>query len=1143
MNPFPPHSTLHNAAGLRAGFHPNGALHALMLDALCLQLFPGTAVESGTTSLYLRLREGDRVVQAIPLMGPRSRGRWQVQGRQWRCTVEAAGLQIELDCTLAPDQPWWCWRLQVRSQRASACVVDAVLLQDVALAPFETVRINEFYISQYLDHCALTHPQAGPVLVTRQNLADPQGRHPALLTLAPTGAIAWATDGLQALGLPARVGQAALACTQDLPSRRLQNEHALHALQHVPVDLEAAGQVQMVFACALQRHHPEATGPADLGWADRVLAAVADDASRAEPMVAQAWQVAVASVFDQPPLETRDARVEELQRWCDGDWHHVERDAQGQLLSFFEGPDQRHVVTRRKEMQVLRPHGHLLRTGAHLSPDENSLTSTCWMTGVFASMLTEGHVSANRILTTLRGNLGTSRAAGQRVLVELDGQWRQLLLPSAFGMTRSGATWWYAHAQGLIRLQARASEDDDHAIDLDLRVLEGAPCRFLVTHQLAWHGDDGRGEGGQRLETDPDGGVRIRPAPGSVAARRYGPDAAFSVQALAGTGAAVDIWGDDALLFEDGQSRQSPMLVLRTRACTDLSLRMRSHLLAPDTARDRSLPQLADLQLPVIEGPASHGKGVQPGQVHALSALLPWMQHNALVHYLAPRGLEQFTGGGWGTRDVSQGPVELLLSQGCHAPVRDLLLRLFAAQDASGDWPQWFMFFERDRQVRAGDSHGDIVFWPLLALGQYLQASADGALLDGELPFHAPADAAAPERGTLWQHVQRALAVIAQRRIAGTSLAAYGHGDWNDALQPADPALREHLCSAWTVTLHYQMLITLAAGLEACGQPHAAHAQALRVQAGEVLQAFHTHLLPDGVLTGYAFFEAGQARQYLLHPRDAQTGAHYSLLPMIHALINEMLTPEQAGLHLDLIGRHLSGPDGARLFDRPFVYRGGLQTLFQRAESSSFFGREIGLMYTHAHLRWVEALAHMGRAEDFLRALAQVNPVGLQQGVPQARLRQANSYFSSSDACFDDRYQAVQDYDRMLQGEVPFEAGWRVYSSGAGITLGLVWRCLLGWRQHHDAVDIDPVMPLALDGLRVQWQVDGQALTVVYRIAARGCGVQALMIDGQPLAFERQPHRYRTGAARVSRAALQAALQAARRREGAEAVTLEVRVA
>src|SRR4030095_8003594 len=107
----------------------------------------------------------------------------------------------------------------------------------------------------------------------------------------------------------------------------------------------------------------------------------------------------------------------------------------------------------------------------------------------------------------------------------------------------------------------------------------------------------------------------------------------------------------------------------------------------------------------------------RPASTHAaqLGAILPWYAHDALVHFLAPRGLEQFSGGGWGTRDVCQGPVEFLLALDRPAPVRALLLRVFSAQSPDGDWPQWFMFFERDQNIRAGDSHGDVVFWPLLA--------------------------------------------------------------------------------------------------------------------------------------------------------------------------------------------------------------------------------------------------------------------------------------------------------------------------------------------------------------------------------------------------------------------------------------------
>ena len=199
--------------------------------------------------------------------------------------------------------------------------------------------------------------------------------------------------------------------------------------------------------------------------------------------------------------------------------------------------------------------------------------------------------------------------------------------------------------------------------------------------------------------------------------------------------------------------------------------------------------------------------------------------------------------------------------------------------------------------------------------------------------------------------------MIAARRIENTHLAAYGHGDWNDSLQPVDAASRERLCSAWTVTLHHQVLDTLARALRRIGRD--ADAIPLEEEARDVLADFQRLLVADGVVAGYAQFEPGRERRLLLHPQDQVTGVHYSLLPTMHAVINDMLSTAQAKDQLRLIEKHLHGPDGARLFDRPLPYRGGPQQLFQRAESSAFFGREIGVMYMHPHLRYAEMLAHM----------------------------------------------------------------------------------------------------------------------------------------------------------------------------------------
>jgi cellobiose phosphorylase len=197
------------------------------------------------------------------------------------------------------------------------------------------------------------------------------------------------------------------------------------------------------------------------------------------------------------------------------------------------------------------------------------------------------------------------------------------------------------------------------------------------------------------------------------------------------------------------------------------------------------------------------------------------------------------------------------------------------------------------------------------------------------------------------------------------------------------------------------------------------------------------------------------------------------------------------------------------------AYHGGLQKYFQRAESASFFGREIGIMYTHAHLRYCEALAHSGKAEEFFRALSQINPIGIRELVPTATLRQANCYYSSSDAAFADRYEAFNDYDKVKRGEVALEGGWRVYSSGAGIGVRLIMQCFLGLRQEKAALVVDPVIPAALDGLKVKTQLAGRPVEVTYQIKANGCGPVAISLNGVALDFVREHNPYRSGAARI----------------------------
>jgi cellobiose phosphorylase len=387
-------------------------------------------------------------------------------------------------------------------------------------------------------------------------------------------------------------------------------------------------------------------------------------------------------------------------------------------------------------------------------------------------------------------------------------------------------------------------------------------------------------------------------------------------------------------------------------------------------------------------------------------------------------------------------------------------------------------------------------------------------VLEETLPFFHPEGDDAAETASLHQHIGRALDLIRRRVIPGTKLAAYGHGDWNDSLQPAKPEMRERLCSSWTVTLNYQTMLALADAFRRIGDE--AQAAEFETQAAAILAEFQRVLIVDDVITGLAYFHEDGKTDHLLHPRDATTGLSYSLLPMIHAIINDMLTPQQAEQHLAIIREHLTGPDGAHLFNRPMAYHGGPQTYFQRAESASYFGREIGIMYMHAHLRYSEALARFGDADAFFRALCQANPIALRELVPSAALRQANCYYSSSDPVFADRYDAFENYDQALNGEVSLEGGWRVYSSGAGISVRLITQCFLGIRQESAHLVIDPVIPAALDGLGAGITIAGRKVEIIYHIKSCGRGPLSIELNGHNLDFIREANPYRPGAARVS---------------------------
>ena len=1057
-----------NDAGLRVTVLPNGSLFAIDHETdrgvIRVNQIPGAPIGGGLGRILLRMRRSHGTT-TCEAQGPRANVRLGASGDRivWEGTRRRIAHRVTLRVPAARTA--WLWRVDVRNQSDAPATIDAFLLQDLGLGAPAFVSNNEAYASQYIDHHVAQDRCSGFVVMSRQNLAQ-EGCHPWVMHGCLEGAIGFTTDAIDVFGPRYRDANGIRLPTRHaLPNRRRQHEVACAAIQTLAHTLQPGAHASWRFFALYEADHPAASDDADLGklhaidWPIDETATVATVRARRD-RVQDAPAARVAHL-------TRDAVAK---RYPD---RSLEESHGGRLLSFFapDPPHNRHVVLAAKERIVARRHGAILRSGSAMLPDESTLCATCWMHGVFAAQLTIGNTSFHKLFGVSRDPYNILRASGLRAMIDTGSGWRLLTIPSSFEMGLADCRWTYVLADRVVTVRAVVSGDDP-AMQWRFSI-DGEPCRLLVYGQLVL--GEREYEHAASVAIDASSArVTLRPDPESLWGRQY-PDAAYHV--VTNTPRAIDAIGGDELLLIGSAPASGTHLTIRTRPTRELCLAVVGSL--TDSARAADLASKyerpnddTDLSTSswTFWSRVTRGMRVE-GDAPATSAVnasLPWLAHDAMIHLTVPRGLEQYTGAAWGTRDVCQGPVEFLLALEHDGPVKEILRIVFAEQYATrGDWPQWFML-EPYAFIRDAVSHGDVIVWPLKALNDYLEATNDLGFLDepatwredGALGRTANADPIAV-------HVERLLATVQQRFIPGTRLIRYGEGDWNDSLQPADPRLRDTMVSSWTVALLYQQLERYAEVLRRAGR--AAAAAEIAALALGMHHDFHRLLVRDGTVAGYAVFDAeGNVAELLLHPSDLRTGLRYSLLPMTRSILARLFTPEQAQRHVRIIRQHLLFPDGARLIDRPVTYRGGVEHTFRRAESAAFFGREIGLMYVHAHLRYGEAMALLGEADALWDALVVANPIGVTERVPNAAARQRNAYFSSSDAAFFDRYEASAEWPRVKAGTVPVEGGWRIYSSGPGLYVGLLVGHALGTRRRFGERVREPVLPRALRGA-VEW--------------------------------------------------------------------------
>ena len=949
----------------------------------------------------------------------------------------------------------------------------------------------------------------GPVLSYLQNLKQ-SGQHPWMMAACLTGAGSYATDAFDVYGNGYRCGEGASGLLDEtLVNRRYQFEFSCAALQSMPETLEPGASSVIRYATAYVADHPEASSEKDLSVLAQLQSAAAD---RVNGYLDLAELAAPNQLVQAQVAHGRDLSPAELQDFFPSRWRHVEYH-DDTVMSFFCDADS-HVVTRAKEALLERPHGSIIVGDAGTESMREVLATTVYMYGVFSAQTVYGNTSFHKMNSLPREPLGLSRVAGLRIYFESDAGWQVFGTPSVFEMARDVCRWIYVLDQDTITVcVALDASRDAYTVSASTT---GAARRFLVSNELVMGA----------AETDLNAAVDLNESDRLLTLadcsnglpKERGLELAFGMRWSESTN-LVTVGGSELL----GAAGGDALLVLQTGATQSIELTIAASLqgTADVAAKLKAVgtATASDYWTDFNRG-LDCSRDVEP--VARLSDALRWYSHNALIHYASPHGLEQYSGAAWGTRDACQGPFEYFIAQQHHGLARSILLKTFGSQyQDTGDWPQWFMHDEYF-DIAQHHSHGDIVVWPLKALALYLEATGDLAILDAKAPYLMADNKPAAAQGTVAEHVQKTLDRIEHEFIPETALVRYGGGDWDDSLQPVNGDLANRLVSGWTVALLAQSLQELDDTLADSALKTRIATLAARVRAD-----FRRHVLIDWQVAGFLLFdEAFKTAEPLLHPNDTRTGMQNRLIPMTRSIIAGLLTREEADHQMQRIAEHLKCPDGVRLMDKPMPYSGGLETFFKRAESAANFGREIGLQYVHAHIRYAEALAKLGDGDGFFQALLTICPISIEKTVPNAEMRQSNMYFSSSDAAFLDRADAAKNFAKLKDGSITVKGGWRLYSSGPGLYSGLVIRQLFGLRETKDAWIFDPVLPKELDGIVLTWELCGQAVEIEYKVCDRTAGPSTVLSQGVALPVEREQNPYRDGGLVVAKSNLAKAVHA-----------------
>ena len=1049
----------------------SGNIKEIRDDIVRINTYVGNNLEKTYSNVFLRVKENGEYYYS-PMIGIESGSDFLFDEKNNRCIYQGEFRKVQYLIILTTFENACVIDVKLKKSDEKK-LIDIVYGQDVSINNIYAISNNEAYVSQYIDHFAY-HDNDGYTIISRQN----QGGGYYLETGSLTKNISYSTDGFDFFKTSYKKTNEIEALKEEHLSNRVnQYEFSYIALQSEAMDLTEDRNVVFYFAYGKDINY-KVEEPL---YKENIKKYIGSD------VIYIKGKKLGLKVDLNNTLVGENLSEEELdelysERLC------IEKDG-NELLSFFNR-DGSHVVLSAKEERLERPSGNIIISNNKKEDGtydlEGIMADTSYMYGLFLSQVVLGNTSFNKLLTNQRNPLNISKISGLRVLIK-DGTYKLLTMPSLFEIGLNYFVWYYKIKDDLLVFKTFI-DTDKGKLEFSFESKKKKEYEILITNNLVM----GEREGENDYDVVClDNGIDVLFKNGFITSRY--PDLLFKIR----LNKEYSIY-NDGFFFSDGKSRGEDVIIFK------LKERSFNYLIFSDYADCNEL-EFDKVKKEYLSDYKNMLCGFEiksrDEEFNSLNFLSLWYLHDAMIHYLSPHGLEQYSGAAWGLRDVCQGPSELLLAIGKYHEVRNIIKTVYSHQFLeTGDFPQWFMF-DKYYQIQDLSSHGDIIVWPLRLVSMYLKGSGDYSILEEVVPFTKKDGVVFTSEKRIIEHIDYEIETIRKNMISNTYLSIYGGGDWDDTLQPANSDYKKEMVSGWTPLLTYEALVKLSDAFIGYDKNRAAHYLDL---ARHIKDDYNKYVVKDGVPAGFIHFKNGGI-SYVLHPSDDVTNIKYRLLPLTRSIISEMASKDDAIRYFDVIKENLLFDDGVRLMSSAVKYNGGIKKYFNRAETASNFGREIGLMYSHANIRYAEAMHVLGQGKELYHSLQKINPIVLNDFVSNAKERQRISYFSSSDGDYLNRYEAYKDFYKLKTKEIRVKGGWRVYSSGPGIFLATLIKGLLGINIDKDNVIMDPVIDNKLLDFSFKYMIKGRSVLIKYLKGEEKVIVNDIEVT------TRRPNKYRSG--------------------------------